>query len=137
MKNKTNSLNLSCSPECLIPNEEIKKRTEELVREYEEKLERRQARLNAVANGFKAVFFTPLSIGAKVISFVCRLIGSILSLGLPYGIYCVYKTIKQLIEGIAFAEIPQTTGLLFFFILPFIAFGAAFIFENLSDYFEL
>lgn len=137
VKRNTETIHNIEEAEHLIYSEEIKKRTEELVREYEEKLKRKQARLTAVANGFKAVFFIPLKIASRVLSWGCRLAGTLLSLGLPYGIYCVYKTVKQLIAGFAFSEIPQTAGLCFFFILPFIAFGTAFIFENLADYFEL
>ena len=79
------------------------------------------------------MFYTH-SCGAANISVIFKVGGSVASIGIPYGIYCVYKTIVQLKAGIAFGDIKQTTFVCLFVIFPFIAFALSLLFEKLSDY---
>jgi len=80
----------------------------------------------------KGIIFLPLSIGIYVVALVARLIGTITSIGLPYGIYCVYKVVRQLQEGIALAEIDETVLVIVFFIIPFGGFVIYYLGESLS-----
>lgn len=83
----------------------------------------------------KCMFFSPLSICTRVLATVCKIIGSISAIGMPYGIYNIYKTIVQVNEGIAFGDIECTKWIAVFVILPFVAFALHYLFDKSSNYF--
>ena len=84
--------------------------------------------------GMRAVFFPPLSIGFRVVSVICKLLGIITAIGLPYGIYCAYRVALQLYNGVPFGEVEQIQFVFLFLIFPFIAFFAFHITKSLSEY---
>ena len=125
-------------------NQEIRMGTEEERREqqayidkYNEKLHRKWERNAAIGHSIKYVIFTPVIIALNIVTMIFKLVGGIASIGLPYGLYCVYKTIVQMNAGMALADIKQTTFVCLFVILPFTAFAIAMLSEKLADFLEL
>ena len=55
------------------------------------KVNRRIQIADSVKQGFKVVLFTPISISLNAISAVLKIVGSLLALGLPFGIYFFIK----------------------------------------------
>jgi len=87
-----------------------------------------------IVRGFKLVFLPPISIGLSVVAFVCKLIGMITSIGLPYGVYCTYKVVVQLYNGTPFSETAEGNFAILFMIVPFTAFFVASLTRDLSVY---
>ena len=104
------------------------------INDYNKKLHKRNEVISNIAHYVKYVFYTPLAIATNIISVIFKIGGSVASIGIPYGVYCVYKTIVQLKAGIAFEDIKQTTFVCLFIIFPFIAFALSLLFEKVSDY---
>lgn len=104
------------------------------INKYNKKLRRRNEVISSIIHSLKYIFFTPLSIAANVTSIVFKIGGSITAIGIPYGIFCAYKTIEQLHAGVTFHDIKQTTFVCLFVIFPFAAFFFSLVFEKLSNY---
>lgn len=115
-------------------SERERREMQNYINNYNKKLHKRNEVLSSIAHYVKYVFYTPLAIATNIISVIFKVGGSVASIGIPYGIYCVYKTIVQLKAGIAFGDIKQTTFVCLFVISPFIAFALSLLFEKLSDY---
>jgi len=69
-------------------------------------------------------FYTPLVLLLKAICAVTAIIGTVSAIGIPYGIYCIYKVITQINEGIQLSETTHKLGVGLFIIIPL---GALFI----------
>lgn len=115
-------------------SERERREMQNYINNYNKKLHKRNEVLSSIAHYVKYVFYTPLAIATNIISVIFKVGGSVASIGIPYGIYCVYKTIVQLKTGIAFGDIKQTTFVCLFVIFPFSAFALSLLFEKLSDY---
>lgn len=103
---------------------------------YNEKLHRKWERNAAIGHSIKYVLFTPIIIALNIVNMILKFVGSIASIGLPYGLYCVYKTVIQMNAGMALTDIKQTTFVCLFAILPFTAFALAMLSEKLADVLE-
>lgn len=117
------------------PTENEKK---ENIRRAEMSMARERAkyeRNDEVFRFFRVVFFTPLAIVFKVISFASKVIGGISSIGIPFGLYCLYKDIVAMKGGTALADIHNLVFIELFVILPFASFALHFIAEKLHQYF--
>lgn len=112
-------------------HEENIRRAEKSVKRERKIYERNQE----IARCFRVVFFTPLSIAFNVISIVAKLIGSIASIGMPYGVYCIYKVYISLKGGMAFSQIHSMMFVWLFIALPVAAFLIHFIADKLHHYF--
>jgi hypothetical protein len=77
----------------------------------------------------------PLSIAFNVIAIVAKLIGSVASIGMPYGVYCIYKVVVSLKSGMEFSQIHQVTFVWLLVVLPIAAFFLHFIADKLYHYF--
>lgn len=110
-------------------SEKERREMQNYINNYNKKLHKRNEVISSIAHYVKYVFFTPLAIATNIISVIFKVGGSVASIGIPYGIYCVYLN-----EGIAFGDIKQTTFVCSFVIFPFIAFALSLLFEKLSDY---
>jgi len=104
------------------------------VNRYDKKLRRNNSIISSIAQSIKYVVYTPLTIAANVVSVVFRIGGSITAIGIPYGLYCGYKTIVLLNAGVALEDIKQTTFVCLFLIFPFTAYAISLAFQKLSDY---
>jgi hypothetical protein len=98
-----------------------------------DKRNRRKEKSGAVLHGISYVLLTPISIALSALSCVSKIVGGISAIGLPYGLYCAYKTVIQMKEGIAFADISQRYPVLLFVILPFTAFLVNLILDKTVD----
>ena len=97
-------------------SERERREMQNYINNYNKKLHKRNEVLSSIAHYVKYVFYTPLAIATNIISVIFKVGGSVASIGIPYGIYCVYKTIVQLKTGIAFGDIKQTTFVCLFVI---------------------
>jgi hypothetical protein len=104
------------------------------INDYNKKLRRKNEVMSNIGHSAKYIFYTPIAIAANILSSIFKIGGGIAAVGMPYGIYCIYKTIVQLNAGIALEDIKQTTFVCLFVIFPFIAFALSLAFEKLSDY---
>ena len=105
--------------------------------------ERKQAKKDAIIAKLRAVWrviafvlFMPFVISFHCLSVLLRYGGAVLSLGLPYGLYCLYQTVVQLRAGTALADISQTTSACVFAIAPFVVFALSVLLEKLADVME-
>ena len=104
---------------------------------------KKQAKKDAIINNLRAVWrviafvlFMPFVISFKVLAMFLRYGGAVLSLGLPYGLYCLYQTVVQLRSGTALADISQITSACVFAIAPFAVFALSVLLEKLADVME-
>ena len=97
------------------------------------KINKRIQMADSIKQCVKVMICTPISISLNVISAILKIAGSILAVGLPFGIYFLYKIIVQLHNGIPFAEVSDKTFTLLFFIFPFTAFFFHYITKKLSE----
>lgn len=109
-------------------SEKERREMQNYINNYNKKLHKRNEVISSIAHYVKYVFFTPLAIATNIISVIFKVCGSVASIGIPYGIYCIYIN-----AGIAFGDIKPTTFVCLF-IFPFIAFALSLLFEKLSDY---
>ena len=100
---------------------------------YEENSYRKKSE---IIQGIKIVLFSPLIIMFKLLSVVFKIIGGIFSVGLPYGIYCLYKVIEKLYEGVQYYQIKEAVYMHIFFVLPFVAFLVHFICDRIRKYLQ-
>lgn len=106
------------------------------IEEYNAKLQKKFKRQRNISNFFKCMFFSPLAICTRIVASILRLIGCILAIGMPYGIYCIYKTAEQLVSGVSYVDIEHTKWIVPLFILPFVLFGIYYLLDKLADYFD-
>jgi len=104
------------------------------INKYDKKLRKNNNVLLSIAMSIKYVVYTPLAIAANAVSLVFKICGSITAIGIPYGLYCGYKTIKLLSAGVSWGDIKQTTFVCLFVIFPFTAYTISLIFQKLSEY---
>ncbi|BAL01883.1 hypothetical protein OBV_p-00280 (plasmid) [Oscillibacter valericigenes Sjm18-20] len=124
------------SNEIRFVSEEEKKKMQEYIDKHVENEKKRDAAKDKAFHAAKYVLYTPLSIATHIVACAFKFAGYITSIGLPYGLYCIYKTLIQLKAGVPFAEIKQTTFVCLFVILPFAAFALNLIFDKVSEYFS-
>lgn len=129
MKNKN-----SVGNEIKYVSEAERKKMQNYINDYNKKLHKKNETMSNIGRSAKYIFYTPIAIAASILSSVFKIGGGIAAIGMPYGIYCIYKTIVQLSAGIALEDIKQTTFVCLFVIFPFIAFALSLAFEKLSDY---
>lgn len=115
--------------------DEEQKQVKQYISQQYTKTAKRILRKRGFVSFLKYVCFSPLSISTRVLAIVCKIIGSISAIGLPFGIYNIYKMIVQVNEGILLADIECTKWIAAFFILPFAAFALYYIFDKSSNYF--
>lgn len=72
---------------------------------YNKKMNKRNAILSGISDFIKYVFYAPLSIATSVMSAFFKFCGTIFAIGMPFGLYCVYKIIVELSRGIALENI--------------------------------
>lgn len=116
-------------------SENERREMQNYINKYNKKLQRRNETISEIVHCIKYVVYTPLSIATNIISVIFKIGGSVAAVGIPYGFYCTYKMVKQLLAGISFGDIKQTTFVCLFAIFPFIAFALSLLFEKMSDYF--
>lgn len=116
--------------------EEERRAVERRLIELNKKIERRSRITQSISNTLKYIFFKPLSIATMIISVVAKFCGFILALGMPYGLYCLYKVIEQIINNQPLGEENYVLFVLLFVLSPFIAYALNFLFEKLSDFFS-
>lgn len=126
----------SCDYTPIVISEEEKRRGEIIVEAYNRKLEKRNKRNSAITGVLKFTFFSPLAIATHIISIILKIIGTITAIGLPYGLYCVYEVIRQLVDGKSITEIEQTGFVCLFVLIPFVAFLISGLTEKLADFFD-
>jgi hypothetical protein len=95
---------------------------------------RKIARRNTNYLLFRKTFYMPISIALKAVAFAAKIIGGVAAIGLPYGVYCCYVVIKQLIDGVPLNEATHTIFLMWFVFLPFISFLISSLSANLAEY---
>ena len=115
-------------------SEEEHKRMQEYINEYTKKRLRKRERRLKIVHTIKYIFYMPLSIAANVLSVLFKIAGSIASIGIPYGMYCLYKIILQLSNEVALSDINEAHFVFPFFLFPFIAFALSAIFEKVAHY---
>lgn len=89
----------------------------------------------AVFGAIRYAIFMPLSIAAKVVSALSMIGGAVLSIGMPYGFYRAFCIIKELVDGVEFADM-NLTPIYLFIAIPIAAFFAHYVFSKLADVFE-
>ena len=89
-----------------------------------------------ILKAFIYIFFAASSVALKGLSFISFFIGGISALGIPYGIYCVYKVITQINENTPLSEATHKWGIYLFIALPFVAFLIRFLADKLSKYID-
>ena len=117
-------------------SEEERKKMQEYVDKYREKERGKDEVKGKLFHAVRYVIYTPISIATHILSCAFKFAGYITSIGLPYGVYCTYKTIVQLKAGVPLAEIRQTTFVCLFVIFPFTAFALNLVLDKLSEYLE-
>ena len=103
---------------------------------YAEKEARKQKWL-AVWRNIAFVLFTPFIIAFEIISMLLRTCGCFMSIGLPVGLYSLYKTIIQWKAGVSLCDISQTTFVGLFVIIPFATLALSVVFEKLANWMEM
>lgn len=116
--------------------EEIE-RANEKMRQLQKKWRREDEIKQGVISILQFVFYPPLAIAFKVIALLSKLIGSITAIGMPYGLYCAYKTVMSLKGGVPLHEIGQTKFILFFIVLPIVAFAIHAVAYKIHEYLYL
>lgn len=117
-------------------NENEKKKAQEYINKYNKKIRKENEFINKIIDALKYIFFTPLSIATELLSIILKFIGSVTAMGIPYGVYCLYKTIVLLKQNIPLNDIKQFNYALTFLLCPFISFAMSLMFEKLSNYFS-
>ena len=103
---------------------------------YAEKEARKQKWL-AVWHTIAFVLFTPFVIAFDIISKLLRAGGCFMSIGLPFGLYCLYKAFLQWRAGVPLCDISQTTFIGLFVIIPFAALALSVVLEKLANWMEM
>lgn len=101
------------------------------------KMDKKYERQEEFFRALRIIFFTPLSIVFKVISFVSRIAGVIASFVLFYGIYrgvVLYNEIDFMVKADIISEIILIAKIIVF---PFIAFLINYISTKLQEYFYI
>lgn len=130
---KDNKKNSFSPIEYVSENEKIQ--MGEYIKKYNKRLERNNAILDMIFRSVKYILFSPLAIATRLLSVLFKIGGSVTAIGLPYGVYCIYKTVILLKDNVALGDIKQTTFVCLFVIFPFTAFAISLGFEKLADYF--
>lgn len=97
--------------------------------------ERRAEIAEAAFRVIRFVFFTPLGIAARITAMLAKMIGYIFSIGLPFGIYYLYKAMNQFLSGNNLAAIEWDRAA-FLVGIPFIAFLVSQLFDGAADLLE-
>ena len=87
-----------------------------------------------LVRGLKVVLLTPVAVGMKVLSIASRIVGYVLAIGLPFGLWGAYNVGKQLYNGVALNELTHLFSTTAFFILPFIAMFISVVSASVSSY---
>lgn len=118
--------------------EEITECQARLDKEMEENRNKAKCR-SGIASGFfgavRYVVFTPLSIAANVVGVLSRFVGGIIAIGMPYGVYRLYRAIVEITGGAKFNEL-KLWAVWLFVVTPFIAFFVDFVFSKIADILE-
>lgn len=112
--------------------EEDNKRAVNYMKQIEIKERKKEEIFLNIMYALRCIFGTPISILTGLLSGICRFIGIITSLGIPVGLYNLYKIIRQWNAGFELSK-NQITLTCVFCVFPFLAFALAYLFENISD----
>lgn len=118
-------------------DEEKQREVRKLFEQHQEKENKKQLRKNRTVSFIKFMLCSPLAICTRVLAVLSKFIGSISAIGMPYGIYCIYKTIVQVKEGMVLGDIESKKWITVFVIFPFIAFALHYVFDKSSAYFYI
>lgn len=83
----------------------------------------------------KYIIFTPLAIGCRTVSFLASIVGRLLSIGLPFGIWRLVQIIPEILNGAKLDDVGWWPVGAFVF-LPFIAFGIDYFFMGAANFFD-
>lgn len=97
-----------------------------------QKKEIRKEKFKRIGKFFASILFPPFEITLNAMHVILKILGGLLSIGLPYGIYCIYKMIVTYQSGVSILEMEHYGGAMLFGILPFIAFALAMISDKIS-----
>lgn len=126
--------NINAYKQIDVVSDTEKREMQNYIDKYNKKLNKNNNTATKIKQSVKYIICAPLAIAANMVSVVFKIGGSIAAIGIPYGVYCAYKTISQLYAGIALADIKQTTFVCLFIIFPFTAFALSLLFQKLSEY---
>lgn len=115
-------------------SENRQKDMQEYITKYNKGMRKKSAIFSSLINFLRYTIYIPIAIATNIISVAFKIGGSIAAIGIPYGIYCAYVTVKAMYSGISLGDIKQTTFVCLFLIFPFIAFALSFVFEKVTDY---
>lgn len=79
------------------------------------------------------VVCSPISIAFKGLAFITKLVSVLLSIGLPYGAYCAYRVVRDMMNGVDLFEASHFKGLLIFMAFPFLGFALSYLFIAISS----
>lgn len=96
------------------------------------KCQRREAIKSEIRKALRYIVFTPFSIAANVLSLILKIVGSILSIGLPYGLIQLYRAIYAALKGKEMTD-SYAVPIVLFFVLPFIALFASWVCAKFAD----
>lgn len=86
---------------------------------------------------FNSLFCRLMSLVLGIISYIVLLFACIFSLGLPYGVYCVYKIFEQMSNEIPLENIKHTSYIIPCFVVPIVLFVVLYLLRAAKDYFWL
>lgn len=92
---------------------------------------------NKILSFFNSLFCRLMSLVLGIISYIVLLFACIFSLGLPYGVYCVYKTLEQISNEIPLENIEYTSYIIPWFFVPIVLFVVVYLLRAAKDYFWL
>lgn len=96
------------------------------------KCQRMEAIKSEVRGALRYIVFTPFAIAANVMSLLLKIVGCVLSIGLPYGLYMLYRAICAGINGtevVGSCAVP----IILFLVIPFIAMFASWVCAKVAD----
>lgn len=118
-----------------MTKEQIQNMTDEERYEYSCYVNERNYRLKKkIKRAICAMLFLPLSIVFRVVSVVCKIIGKIALIGLPFGIYFAIRLILQLSDGVKFSDTYYTEFTIVFLGVPIFALFCSSIADLMSEH---
>ena len=110
-----------------------KEETQAVLDKINAEVEREKALQKAALVAVRGIFFPPLAIMFRVISFVSKAAGGVAAIGLPYGLYSLYKVALQLFNGVVLTDATHTLYAGILGIFPFIAFFITYVATGLAN----
>jgi len=88
----------------------------------------------AISKLFRHTIFMPLSIAFRMLSYIFKILGYITAIGLPYGVYLLYKIIRQLQDGADISDAVHNKYMYILLVFPFITFFINCLFTMISKH---